>query len=95
LTPTVQAIFKTFLCDEHSKYIAVYLTIYDGKADCVDEVFGIGTSRSLLINANSNNHQDVKYVCYGWCVIVEFGDFTGSHACFPELGVKIDFTPGM
>jgi len=30
-----------------------------------------------------------------WCAIVVFGDFEGGDACFPELGVKIDCTPGM
>ena len=41
LTQTVEALFQTFLPEEHSKYTAVYETIYDGKADNVDEAFGI------------------------------------------------------
>jgi len=95
LTQTVEALFQTFLQQEHSKYTAVYETICDGKADNIDEAFGIWTSRSLVINANTNNHNDLEDVCHGWCVIVVFGDFEGGDACFPELGVKIDCTPGM
>jgi len=95
LTQAVEALFQTFLLEEHSKYTAVYKTIYDGKADNVDEAFGIWSSRSLVINANTNNHKDVEDVCHGWCAIVLFGDFDGGDACFPELGVKIDCTPGM
>jgi len=41
LTQTVEALFQTFLPEEHSKYTAVYETIYDGKADNVDKAFGI------------------------------------------------------
>jgi len=95
LTQTVEALFQTLLLEEHSKYTAGYETIYDGKADNVDEAFGIWTSRSLVINANTNNHKDLEYVCHGWCAIVVFGDFEGGDACFPELGVKIDCTPRM
>jgi len=91
LTQTVDALFQTFLPEEHSKYTAVYETIYDGKADNVDEAFGIWTSRLLVIKANTNNHKDLEDVCHGWCAIVVFGDFEGGDACFPELGVKIDF----
>jgi len=94
-TQTVEALFPTFLREEHSKYTAVYETIYNGKADNVDEAFGIWTSRSLVINANTNHHKDLEDVCYGWCAIVVFGDFEGGDACFPELRVKVDCTPGM
>ena len=45
LTQTVEALFLTFLPEDHSKYTAVYETIYNGKADNVDEAFGIWTSR--------------------------------------------------
>jgi len=85
LTETVEALFQTFLTEEHPKYTAVYETIYDGKADNVDEEFGIWTSRSLVINANTNNHKDLDHVCHGCCAIVVFRDFEGGHACFPEL----------
>jgi len=95
LTQTAEAVFQTFLPEEHSKYTAVYESIYDGKADNVDMVFGIWTSRSLVINANTNNHKDLEDVCHGWCVIVVFGDVEGGDACFPELGVKINCTTGM
>jgi len=95
LTQTVEALFQTFLPEAHSKYTAVYETIYDGKADNVDEAFGIWTSRSLVINANTNNQKDLEDVSHGWCAIVVFRDFEGGDACFPELGVKIDCTPGM
>jgi len=95
LTQTVEALFQTFLLEEHSKYTALSETIYDGKADNVDEAFGIWTSRSLVMNANTNNHKDLEDVGHGWCAIVVFGDFEGGDACFPELGVKIDCTPGM
>jgi len=37
LTQTVEALFQTFLPEEHSKYTAVYETIYHGKADNVDK----------------------------------------------------------
>jgi len=95
LTQTVEALFPTFLPEEYSKYPAVYETIYNGKADNVDEVFGIWASRSLVINVNTNNYKDLEDVCPGSCAIVVFGDFEGRDACFPELGVKIDCTPGM
>jgi len=94
-TQTVEVLFQTFLPKEHSKYTAVLETIYDGKADNVDESFGIWTSRSLVINANTNNHKDLEDVCHGWCAIVVFKNFEGGDACFPELRVKIDCTPGM
>jgi len=97
LTKTVEALFQSFLPEEHSKYTAVYETIYDGKADNVDKAFGIWTSCSLVINKNTNNHNDLEDVCHGWCAIVVFRvrDFESGDACFPELGVKIDCTPGM
>jgi hypothetical protein len=94
LTQTVEALFHAFLPEEYSKYKAVYGTIYDGRADNIDEAFGIWTSRSLVINANTNNHKDVEDVCHGWCAVVVLGDFKGGDACFPELGVKIDCPPG-
>ena len=94
-TQTVEALFQTFLPEEHSKYTVVYETIYDGKADNVDEEFGIWTTCSLVINANTNDHQDLEDLCHVWCAIVVFGDFAGGDACFPELGVQIDCTPGM
>ena len=95
LTQTVEALFQTFLPEEHSKYTAVYEAIYNGKADNVDKGFGIWTFRSLVINTNTNNHKDLEDACHGWCPIVVFGDFEGGDACFRELGVKIDCTPGM
>jgi len=95
LTQTVETLFQTFFPEEHSKYKALYETIYNGKADNVDEAFGIWTSRSLVINANTNNHKNLEDVCHGWCAIVVLGDFEGGDACFPKLGVKIDCTPGM
>jgi len=95
LTQTVEALFQTFLLEDHSKYTAGYETIYDRKADNVDKVFGIYTSRSLVIKVNTNNHKDLKDVCHEWCEIVVLGDFDGGDACFPKLGVKIDCTPGM
>jgi len=95
LTQTVEALFQTFLLEEPSKYTTVYETIYDGKADNVDKPFGIWTSHSLVINANTNNHKDLKNVYHGWCAIVLFRDFESGDACFPELAVKIDCTTGM
>jgi len=95
LTQTVEARFQTCLPEKHFKYTVVYQTIYNGKADNVDDGFGIWTSRSLVINANTNNHKDLEYVCHGWCAIVVLADFEGGDACSPELGVKIDCTPGM
>ena len=95
LTQTIEALFQTFLLEEHSKYTKLYETIYNGKADKVDKAFGIWTSHSVVINANTNNHKDLEDICHGWCAIVVFGDFEGGDSCFPELGVKIDCTPGM
>jgi len=95
LTQTVEALFETLLPEEHSKYTEVYETIYDEKADNIGEAFGIWTSRSLVINANTNNHKDLEDVCHGWYAIVQFRHFEGRHACLPELRVKIDSTPGM
>ena len=99
LTQTVELLFHTFLPDEHAKYTLAYNGIYDkiygeGIREPVDEAFGIFTSRSLVINANTNNHKDLSDVCHGWCAIVAFGDFKGGDACFPQLGVKIDCPPG-
>jgi len=65
LTQPVEALFLTFLLEEHSKYTAVYETFYDGKPDNGDKAFGIWTSCSLLINPNTNNHKDLKDVCHG------------------------------
>jgi len=95
LTPTIEALFQTSLSEKHSKYRAVYETIYNGPPDNVDEAFGIWTSCSLVINANTNNHKDLEDLCHGWCAIVVFRDFVGGDAWFPELGVKIHCTPGM
>ena len=99
LTPTVEKLFATLLPDEHAKYKLAYLGISDkihgeGERDPVDQAFGIFTSRSLVINANTNNHKDLADVCQGWCAIVVLGDFLGGDACFPQLGVKIDCPPG-
>ena len=44
LTQTVEALFQTFLLNEHSKYAAAFHAIYDGRADPVDIAFGICTS---------------------------------------------------
>jgi len=95
LSQTVEALFQTFLPEEHSKYTAGYETIYNGKADNVDEAFAIWPSRLLVINGNNNNHNDLENVCHWWCAIGVLGDFGGGDACLPELGVKIDCTPGM
>jgi len=95
LTQTVEALFQTLLREEHSDYTAVYETIDDGKDDKVHEAFGIWTSRSLVINANTTNHTDLEDVYQGSCTIVVFQDFEGGDASFPEPGVKIDCTPGM
>jgi len=65
LTQTVEALFDTFLSEEHSKYTAVYGTIDDGKADNVDRAFGIWTSRSPVINGNTNNHKHLEDVGHG------------------------------
>jgi len=96
LTETVEALFQTFHPSEHSKYRAAYKAIYDGRADPVDVAFGIWTTRSLVINANTNNlnHKDLEDVCHGWCAVVAMGDFEGGDACFLELGVKINCPPG-
>ena len=99
LTPTVEKLFETFLPDEHAKYTLAYDGIYnkthaEGGRDPIDQAFGIFTSRSLVINANTNNHKDLADVCQGWCAIVALGDFLGGDACFPQLGVKIDCPPG-
>jgi len=64
LTQTVEALFQTFLAEQHSKYRAVYETIYDGKAENGDEAFGIWISRSLVINVNTNNHKDLQDICH-------------------------------
>jgi len=95
LTQTIEALFQNFLLQEHSKYTKLYETIYNGKADNVDKALGIWTSRSLVINTNTNNHKDLEDICHGWCVIVVLGYFEGGDACFPELGVKIECPPGM
>jgi len=91
LTQTVEALFQTILPEEPSKYPALYETIYEGKADNDDEEFGIWTSRSVVINANTNNYKDLKDLCHGWCAIVLLEDFESGDASFPELRVKIDF----
>jgi len=94
-TETVEALFQTFLLREHSKYRAAYEAIYDGRVDPVDVAFGIWTSGSLVINANTNNHKDLEDVCNGWCAVVARSHFEGGDACFPELGVKINCPPCM
>ena len=57
LTQTIEALFQTFLAEEYSKYTAVYETIYDGKADNVDQAFAIWAPRTLVINANTMCHK--------------------------------------
>ncbi|RPA89729.1 hypothetical protein L873DRAFT_1795931 [Choiromyces venosus 120613-1] len=94
LTQTVEALFHAFLPEEYSKYKAVYETIYDRRADNIDETFEIWTSQSLVINTNTNNHKDLEDVCHGWCAIVPLGDFEGGDAYFLELGVRIACPPG-
>ncbi|KAG0642105.1 hypothetical protein HOY80DRAFT_998776 [Tuber brumale] len=83
----LRALFHAFFPEEYPKYKAVYGTIYDGRADNIDEVFGIWTLPSLVINVNASNHKDVEDICHGWCAIVILGDFKGDDACFPEHGV--------
>jgi len=78
LTQTVEALVQTFLPEEHFKYTAVYETIYKGKANNVDAAFGIWTSRSLVMNTNTNNHKDLEDIYHGWCAIVVLGDFEGG-----------------
>ena len=85
LTPTVEALCHRFLLEAHSKYTAVYETIYNGKAYNDDKAFGIWTSRPLVINANTNNHKHREDVCHRSCVIVVLVDFEGGDDCFPEL----------
>ena len=99
LTQTVEKLFQTFLPDEHAKYTLAYNGIYNtfhgkGNRDAVDSAFGIFTSRSFIINVNTNNHKDLEDVCQGWCAIVASGGFSGGDACFPQLGVKMDCPPG-
>jgi len=95
LTRTVEALFRGFLPEEYKKYKAVYNVIYDeNERDRIDEAFGVFTSRSLVMNANTNSHKDLEDVCQGWYAIVVLGDFKGGDACFPELGVKVDCPPG-
>ena len=99
LTQTVEKLFETFLPDEHAKYTLAYNGIYDKKLgkdqrNPVDQAFGIFTSRSLVMNANTNNHKDLQDVCLGWCAIVALGGFGGGDACFPQLGVKMECPPG-
>jgi len=99
LTQTVQSLFLAFLPEDHEKYTAAYNAIYTkihsaNKRNPVDEAFGIWTSRSLVINANTNNYKDLEDVFHEWCTIVALVDFTGDDACFPQLGVKIDCPPG-
>ena len=95
LTRTMEGLFRAVLPEEYGKYRAVYDEIYEeNERDPIDEAFGIWTSRSLVMNANTNNHKDLEDVCRGWCAIVVLGKFEGGDACFPELGVKIDCPPG-
>ena len=93
-TETVEPLDQIFLPSEYSKYRAAYETIYDGRADPVDVAFGIWTSGSLVINANTNNHKDLEDVCPGWCAVVAMGEFEVGDSCFPGLGVNINCPPG-
>ena len=95
LTQLEETLFCGALPDEHSKYKAAYKVVYGGKDDRIDQAFGIWTSRSFVINANTNNHLDLEDICHGWCAIVTLGNFKGGNVCFPELGVKMDCPPGM
>ena len=94
LTETVEPLFQTLLPNEHSKYAAAFQAIYDRRGDPVDIAFGIWTSRSLVINANTNNHKDLEDVRHGWCEVVGMGNFEDGDTCFPELRVKINCAPG-
>ncbi|KAG0640020.1 hypothetical protein HOY80DRAFT_1000491 [Tuber brumale] len=90
LTQTVETLLYAFLPDEYSKYQRVYMTIYKGTEDKVDEAFRISTSCSLIINENTNNHKEIEDVCHKYCALVSLGDFEDGDVNFPELGVKID-----
>jgi len=67
LTQTVEALFQTALPEAYSKYTTVYENISDWKAHKVDEEFGLWTSRSVVLNANTNTYRDLDDL-YGWVV---------------------------
>ena len=77
LTQTVESLFQVPLPEEQEKYTAAYNAKFKirgtNKRDPVDEAFAIWTSRSLVINANTNNHKDLQDVFHGWCAIVDWG----------------------
>ena len=72
-------------------YNAVYNKIHRDtiKRDPVNEAFGIWTSRSLVINANTNNHKDLEDVFHGWCAIVVLGTLRGVTHAFQNLGSRL------
>ena len=95
LTQLVEALFRGVLPDEYLKYKSAYNLVYGEKDDRIDQAFGVWTSRSFDINANTNNCLDQEDVCHRWCAIVTLGNFQGRNACFPRLEVKMDCPPGM
>ena len=84
---------RVFLPKQHSKYTLVYENICNVRVDNINRAFGIWTSHSFVINANTNNHKDLEDQDHEWYAIVPMGDFEGVDACFPELGVKIECPP--
>jgi len=73
--------------------VAAYRAICDGRADLVDVEFGIWNSHSLVINVNTNNHNDLEDVGHRGCALGVMSDIEGGNAYFPKLEVMIYCPP--
>ncbi|PUU82648.1 hypothetical protein B9Z19DRAFT_1120418 [Tuber borchii] len=60
-----ETIFRTVVQGEHSRYTAANETVYNRGADNVDNLYGMWTSHSLVINASRDNQKALEDVGHG------------------------------
>ena len=97
LTQLTEAIFQRVLPEVFNKYKLVYNHLRsegDLLGENVKSSFGIWTSRTAVLCAQTNVHVDLLDVPLGYCAIIPLGKFTGGHICLPGLGIKIELQPG-
>jgi len=58
------------------------------------DMLGLLTSRSFIINCRTKRHIDSKDDVLGMCCILPIGNFIGADVCFPSLNLKIHVPPG-
>jgi len=95
LTRLVGTIFRVVAPEIWDIYDRVYRALPANKiTKPLKEVFGIWTSRSIVLNTETNIHV-LKDACHGFCAIVPFGNFKGGNVCLPTLGISVPLVAGM